>query len=183
MEALAYNLKYAVSDTQYNIDPYNKGDFGNGWPDNIGVPTYLTDDLGLSLRSRFSLPAAPWSGDDNAMLDIFLRYGNVTNMGQESFDPPDGYIFIGAPFPGDPWRRWESSYEYVVLGGPYMWDRYTYRASGIYVQPYNRHIITTTVLKGAGVNMIPMVAVLSLLFFSVLGSSATTAASGRRRKK
>jgi hypothetical protein len=182
MQAPCYTARYSVSYTMYNQDPYNKADHENGWPDNIGVPIYFTADLGLSLRSRFSLPAAPWTGTDNAMLNIFIRYGKIAAVGTENFDPPAGYVFVGPPFSGDPWRRWESSYEYVCLGGPYAWDTYIYRASGVFVHPLYRHILTPTALKAGGVNMIPALAGLGVL--SMLAASSNAASIiGRRRRK
>jgi hypothetical protein len=184
MQAPCYQDKYSVTCTQYNQDPYNRGDFNNGWPDNVGAPSYFTDDLGTSLRSRFSFPSAPWSGSDDAMLDIFVRYGTITNLGREYFDPPEGFVFIGPALSGDPWRQWESSYEYTVIGGPYAWDTYVYRASGIYIVPFYRTIITATAPKGAGGAIVPIIAALTLLIpSSLMGSAATPPAPGRRKKR
>jgi hypothetical protein len=173
--------------TQATTTPYNRGDFNNGWPDNIGCPQYLRYDLGDSLRSRFALPASPWVGSSNAALETLILWADIWQLGTETFDPPPGYHFVGPNIPGDPWRSWKDTYDYWVDYGPVSWDNYIYRAYGEYIVPTYREIALNPVTMG----VIPLLTPLLLLFPLLFGSSGAiptnnatnNAGAGRRRKR
>jgi hypothetical protein len=163
----------------YTIEPYNFYDYNNGWPDMIGCPAHVLSDLGGTLRSRFALPGAPWSGTSNAELERLLAAGATTGcLGTEYFDPPEGFRFVGEDLYRDPWRYWESSYSLTVMYGPVGWDNYIYRAEGIYVVPTDREIVIDFI------SIIPLLLPFFLLPpFVVSSIQVLNQSPARRRKK
>jgi hypothetical protein len=169
-----------------NAIPYNFADYSNGWPDSIGVPSYLVSDLGGSLRSRFSLPSSPWYGDSIDILEILIaRPGaTITWIEQINYDPPEGYRFIGPEISPTPPRTWDAEgYQYIAVYGPLQWDYYRYQASGVYIVPTYR----TLLKNGTGIGIAPLIGIIICfllpLLFSSSGGAVISGSIGQRKRR